>query len=255
MSDVGSTESPQSEGAGGGGGTDPVAQAHADPQNLPRQRRGTTPQLVGRYPDYDVLAEADHWDETTRRVVLDRVENVPAITFFGDAEARTLRAFCDVATAQDSEPRIPVLAYIDQKLAQGKRDGWQFYDLPDDDEVWRRVARGLDEEARRQSFASYADAALEAQVGIVHRFSKGELHGGVWDTLNVSRAFSVVMRYVAQAFYGHPWAWNEIGFGGPAYPRGYAAFGNPDLGEREHWEGEETVHVDPVRDVKKRGLD
>ena len=39
-----------------------------------------------------------------------------------------------------------------------------------------------------------------------------------------------VMRAVLSAFYSHPWAWNEIGFGGPAYPRGYARFG---VGQRE----------------------
>jgi hypothetical protein len=61
--------------------------------------------------------------------------------------------------------------------------------------------------------------------------------------------------YVVQAFYSHPWAWNEIGFGGPAYPRGYGAFGSPDLGEKESWEAEESVHYDPVRDAQKRGLD
>jgi hypothetical protein len=191
----------------------------------------------------------------TRKVVLDRVANVPPIRFFTETEARTLKAFCDIATAQDSEPRIPVLSYIDEKLHEGKRDGWRYYDLPDDDEVWRRVARGLDDEAQRKSFPSYADLPVMEQAGIVHRFSKAQLHGGVWDTMNVSRAFTVVMRYVVQAFYGHPWAWNEIGFGGPAYPRGYGAFGSPHLGEKEAWETDESVHYDPVQDVKKRGLD
>jgi len=190
-----------------------------------------------RYPGYDVLAQAEHWDEVTRRVVLDRVENVPPIRFFTGDEAATLGAFCDIVTAQEAEPLVPVLNYIDEKLFEGKRDGWQYYDLPDDDEVWRRVARGLDDEAK--VFGSFAAAPLEAQAGIVERFAKADLHGGVWDTLNTARAFSVVMRYVAQAFYSHPWAWNEIGFGGPAYPRGYAAFGSPELGEREHWEARE----------------
>jgi len=230
-------------------------QAHPDPHHLPKQRRGTTPQLIGRYPDYDVLAEANHWDDVTRRVVFDRVENVPAFRFFTPDETETLKAFCDVVTAQDAEPRIPVLAYIDEKLIAGKRDGWQYFDLPDDDEVWRRVARGLDEEARRQTSESFADAPLDVQVGIVHRFSRAQLHGGVWDTVNVAQAFKVVMRYVVQAFYAHPWAWNEIGFGGPAYPRGYGAFGSPHLGEAEHWEASESVHVDPVADTRKRGLD
>ena len=230
-------------------------EARPDPHHLPKQRKGTTPQLVGRYPDYDVLSQVGHWDDVTRRVVEDRVQNVPPIRFFTEAEAHTLKAFCDVVTAQNAEPRIPVLSYIDEKLFEGKRDGWQYYDLPDDDELWRLVARGLDEEAAQAGSASFGDASLEAQVEIVHRFSRAKLNGGTWDTVNVARAFKVAMRYVAQAFYSHPWAWNEIGFGGPAYPRGYAAFGSPDLGEREHWEGVEAAEYDPVRDVCSRGLD
>jgi hypothetical protein len=30
---------------------------------------------------------------------------------------------------------------------------------------------------------------------------------------------------ILSGFYSHPWAWNEIGFGGPAYPRGYMRLG------------------------------
>ena len=117
-------------------------EARPDPHHLPPQRRGTTPQMVGRYPEYDVLSEADHWDEVTRRVVLDRVANVPAIRFFDHREERTLAAFCDVVTAQEAELLIPVLNYIDEKLFEGKRDGWQYHDLPEDGEVWRRVGGG-----------------------------------------------------------------------------------------------------------------
>ena len=222
-------------------------------EDLPRQERGVTPQMVGRYPRYDVLAEAAHWDEVTRRIVLARIDDVPPIRFFVDAEARTLGAFCDVVTAQDAEPRIPVLNFIDAKLHAGRRDGWRYYDLPDDDELWRVVELALDQEAG--TYGTYADAPDDVQAGIVHRFSKGEVHGGAWDTVNAGRAFKVIMRYVVQAFYAHPWAWNEIGFGGPAYPRGYGTFGSPHLGEREPWEPEEAVDIDPVPDVKQQELD
>jgi hypothetical protein len=232
-----------------------VEEARPDPHHLPKQQKGVTPQMVGRYPTYDVLSQTSHWDEVTRDVVVDRVENVPPIEFFTNAEARTLDAFCNVVTAQDDEPRIAVLNYIDEKLQAGKRDGWRYFDMPDDDELWRLAARGLDEQAAHHSYDSFADAPLETQVGIVHRFSKSDLHGGVWEQVNLSRAFSILMRYVAQAFYSHPWAWNEIGFGGPAYPRGYAAFGSPHLGEEESWEADESEHYDPVRDVRERGLD
>jgi len=224
---------------------------------LPRQRRGVAPQGRGRYPDHDVLSQARHWDERTRAVVFDRVENVPPIRFFTAAEAAALGAFCDVVTAQDAEPRVPVLAMVDDKLHHGRLDGYRYDDMPDDRETWRLVARGLDEEARRRGARSYAEADDDVQQAIVASLAEGDLHGGAWEALNVTRAWAVVMRAVLAAFYSHPWAWNEIGFGGPAYPRGYASFGSPHLahGEAESWEGREAVHVDPVRDVRERGVE
>ena len=225
------------------------------PERLPRQRRGTTPQLHGRYPDYDVLAQTDHWDEVTRRVVLDRVERVPLFRFFDEREQATLTACCDCLTAQDAEPRIPVLAYVDEKLHENRGDGYRYFDMPCDRDVWRTVARGLDDEARALGVGAFDELSLHHRDVVCHRFAQAELVGGVWATLNVALAFGIVMRDTCEAFYSHPWSWNEIGFGGPAYPRGYAAFGNPELGEREHWEGAEAFERDPVPDVKRKGFD
>jgi hypothetical protein len=222
----------------------------ADPSELPRQRRGKTPQMHGRYPDYDCLEQVEHWDEPTRKLVVDRVEQVPKLRFFSDAEAAALIAFCDVVLAQDAEPRIPVLAFVDQKLAEGRLDGYQYADLPDDRETWRLVARGLDESARASGADSYAAAPAQLQAAISDAFAEGTLAGGVWDALNLKRAWAVVMRSVLAAFYSHPWAWNEIGFGGPAYPRGYARLG---IGLSEAWEGAEALDVDPGADAKQRG--
>jgi hypothetical protein len=224
-------------------------------EHLPRQRKGTTPQMHGRYPDFDVLAEAEHWDEVTRRLVLGRVHDVPPYRFFSEHEREALEAFCDTLLAQDAEPRIPVLAYIDAKLYADERDGYRYDDLPPDRDLWRLVARGIDDEARALGLESFAELSRHHRDFVAHRFAKGELREGVWAELNLDHAFSVVMRDVCQAFYAHPWSWNEIGFGGPAYPRGYAAFGNPELGEREHWEGEEAFSRDPVPDVEEKGWD
>ena len=213
-----------------------------DPADLPRQRRGTTPQMHGRYPDYDVLANVSHWDDATRALVLARVGDVPPIRYFSEAEERVLRPFCDCVTAQDGEPRIPVLAHVDEKLFSGKRDGFRHAGMPDDGEVWRIVARALGR-------LGFAELTLDEQHGVCERFADGELDlGGI----DVSTAWSVVMRYTLEAFYSHPWAWNEIGFGGPAYPRGYARLG---IGMREPWEGSEAWSQDPVRDAERRDLE
>ena len=197
----------------------------------------TTPQGRGRYGDYDVLAEIDHWDEATRKVVLERLNDVPPIRFFSEEEARTLAPFCDVVTAQDAEPRVPVLNYVDAKMFEGRLDGFQYADMPDDRDVWRLTAQGLDEAARGHSMDSYAAAPRDVQQMICGAFADGKLDGGVWERMPVAKAWKVVTRAILMSFYAHPWAWNEIGYGGPAYPRGYAAIGP---GGKEHWERNEA---------------
>jgi hypothetical protein len=203
-----------------------------DPAGLPRQRRGKTPQMIGRYPDYDCLENRDHWDQPTREVVMARVEKVPPIRFFDAREERAARAFCDCVMAQDREPRIPVLNFIDEKLHEGKLDGFQHQNMPDDREVWRVVAGKFAD-------LDLASAPMTEQHAICGRFADGDLEL----PFDTSTAWSVVMRYVLQAFYSHPWAWNEIGFGGPAYPRGYL---NPGINAREKWEVADHHDVDPI---------
>ena len=63
--------------------------------------------MHGRYPDYDCLEGSGHWDELTRSVVVKRIERVPQLRFFNEAEAATLEAFCDVVLAQDSRATDP----------------------------------------------------------------------------------------------------------------------------------------------------
>jgi hypothetical protein len=224
----------------------------ADPAGLPRQRHGITPQMHGRFPDYDALAQADEWDDVTRKLVMARVSSVPPIRFFTPAEVASLRPFLDVVLAQDAEPRIPVLEMVDQKLHDGSLDGFQYADMPDDRDTWRLVARGLDERARDLGAQSYTAADDDMRHAIADDLSRGALSGGAWAQLNVTRAWSVVMRGALGAFYSHPWAWNEIGFGGPAYPRGYMRKEIGDAG-REPYESPPALGLDPVSDVRRRG--
>ena len=222
------------------------------PDWLPRQRAGTTPQMIGRFPDYDVLASAANWDEATRAVVLARVEPSQDPRFFETAELPTLYAFCDVVLAQDEEPRVPVAALIDDKLAAGRLDGYQYADMPDDRETWRLTLAGLDHTAAewhgKEAFALCEPADRSA---IVDGLAAGRLSSGPWEALNVGRAWSVCTRMMLEAFYSHPWAWNEIGFGGPAYPQGYMRLG--PTGTLEPNERAGATDEDPERATNELG--
>jgi hypothetical protein len=52
----------------------------------------------------------------------------------------------------------------------------------------------------------------------------------------VHRFWQLIMGDAIDAYYAHPWAWDEVGFGGPAYPRAYTRL---ERGEPEPWEVEE----------------
>ena len=212
---------------------------------LPRQRKGTTPQMIGRYPDFDVLDSAGTWDEATSQVVMARLHLAGQFAFFAADEQATLRAFCDVTMAQDGEPRVPVAEMIDAKLAAGKMDGYQYADMPDDRDTWHLVLAGLDEVAEsRYGGPTFAACGAAAREAIVAGLAEAQLAGGSWERLSVKRAWSVCMRMVLAAFYAHPWAWNEIGFGGPAYPRGYMRLG--PLSTLEPFESAGATSEDPA---------
>jgi hypothetical protein len=220
------------------------------PDWLPRQRRGTTPQMIGRYPDFDVLETQQTWDHATRAVVLARLDPPGPLRFFTPEEEPTLRALCDTALAQDCEPRIPVAESVDDTLAAGRLDGFQYADMPDDRDTWRMVLAGLDETARElYGKDDFASAERETREAIVDELAHGRLSGGVWNKLNVARAWSVCIRGMLAGFYSHPWAWNEIGFGGPAYPRGFMRLG--PLSTTEPFEKHGATAEDPVRVVQE----
>jgi len=205
--------------------------------------------MIGRYPDYEVMENAENWDHATRRVIDQRLELPGPLRFFTAEEEPTLRAFCDVTTAQDSEPRVPVAEMVDDKFAAGRLDGYRYANMPRDPDTWRLVLRGLDEVAAgRYGRDTFAACEPETREAIVGALSEGSLTGGVWDELDVSRAWSVCMRAILVAFYSHPWAWNEIGYGGPAYPQGYMRLG--PIAVLEPHERSGATSEDPVRAVE-----
>src|ERR1051325_6411356 len=94
-----------------------------------------------RYPGFDVLAKWDSpdWDDQTREVVRRRLEEVPPIRFFTDAEARLLAAEAE---------RVLIVPWVDEKLSEDRRDGYRYEELPPQREAWRLGLAGIDEAAR-----------------------------------------------------------------------------------------------------------
>lgn len=213
-----------------------------------RGQRGVTPQGRGRYRDFDVLDSVEQWDDVTAGVVLARLGPVGEPAFFTPHEVGVAAPLLDLLLDQDAEPRVPVLQLVDARLATGETDGWHYDDLPEDGQAWRDTLAFLDQDASEQtSGRTFAQLIGDEQAAVIQAVQNLADDGKPWHGWAADRVWSLWTRYACTAFYSHPWAWNEIGFPGPAYPRGYL---NPGVNARDRWEvadaGREDSDVDPV---------
>jgi len=213
------------------------------PYRSPDQR-AVTPQGRGRYPGFDVLDNVDVWDDVTAGVVLARLALPGEFSFFTPSEVAIAGPLLDLLLAQDAEPRVPVLALIDERLAVGETDGWHYDELPEDGAAWRASLAFLDEDARTaHSGRAFAELITDEQAAMIQAVQDRVHDKETWHEWPSEPVWSLWTRYACTAFYSHPWAWNEIGFPGPAYPRGYV---NPGINSRERWETRPAHDGDPV---------
>ena len=206
----------------------------------PPRQHAVTPQNKGRYPGFDVLAGVDAWDDVTAGAVLARLSHPTALSFFTTEEVAVVAPLLDLLLAQDDDPRVPVLEMIDERLCLAETDGWHYDELPEDGDAWRQSLALLDDDARSEFGKGFAELDRGRQAVLIQAVQDTE---GKWHQFEAKHIWSLWTRYACTAFYSHPWSWNEIGFPGPAYPRGYNALG---VGARDRWEMNDPVDIDPV---------
>ncbi len=192
----------------------------------------------GYYPGYQTLSQQAYWDEATRAVVLKRVHEAPPIRFFTPQETPLLQAVLDRVLPQDDRDlahRIPLINHIDERLFSGRIDGYRYEGMPPDAEAHRLGLQGIDALARHAHGHSFVDLGPLQQDEVLQMLHDGDTPADaeIWDRLPVGHYWSLLVQDAVEAYYAHPYAWDEIGFGGPAYPRGYMRL---ERGQPEPWE-------------------
>lgn len=197
----------------------------------------------GRYPGFSTLDQSRHWDKVTEGVVLARMGRPADIRFFTPREEAIARALFDQLLDQHADVRVPVVNMVDSRLAEAQTDGWRYADMPEDGQAWRTTLAALDEDSAATFGHGFPEASDTEQASLLERIRR---HADrEWHGMTASRVWSLWTRYGCTAFYSHPWAWDEIGFPGPAYPRGYKNLG---VDRREPFEVRDARPLeDPAR--------
>jgi hypothetical protein len=110
--------------------------------------------------------------------------------------------------------------------------------MPPDREAFRLGFQAIQEIARLLHGCSFEELLALEQDRILKALhdSKPPAGGEIWKRMPVHRFWMMLVEYCIEVYYAHPWAWDEIGFGGPAYPRAYIRLEN---GLAEPWESDE----------------
>ena len=179
--------------------------------------------------------------------------------FFTSEESVLMNAVCERIMPQDDREgqfKIPIANRIDARLFENRIEGYRFEDMPSDQDAHRLGLQAIEQIAKHLYGKSFVDLIVREQETILKSIHDAQPPAGeaIWKRMSISRYWMLLVQDCVDAYYAHPWAWDEIGFGGPAYPRAYMRL---ERGEAEPWEVEEQRYEwmapsDSVSDVYEK---
>ena len=176
---------------------------------------------VLHYPSGTVRALLDtpHVSEATRAALQARLD-APAYTpqLLAPETYALLEAVAARLFPQPDRPEQPIALApaVDQRLAEGRADGWRYDALPPDREAYRMGLGGIQEIAQSLFQVDFTALGAEQQNAVLQALASGTPPGKTWETLDANRFFEELLAELTETYYAHPLAQEEIGYVGMA---------------------------------------
>lgn len=187
------------------------------------------------YPSYDVMAFQEEWDSFTREIILKRLGPFPKAAFLTKNEEGMLALIAEHLTYDNRKKIIAwILYHIDAKLVSETGEAERKPEVPLEKVLVRDGLKFINTVARQRFKEDFATTQTEEQFQILSQLQTGQITGNVmWQKELQKELFKKLAELIISAYYSHPTVWSEIGYGGPAYPRGYYRV---EFGLRDPWE-------------------
>lgn len=195
------------------------------------------------------LVDTDFVTPATREVLKSRLmpDDVPPSHVlkprFFDAEAfDTLRAACARLIPQaDRQRPVDLAGALDERLAEGKCDGWRYSRMPPDGEAYRRGLNGLNESARAMFGMAFCELDASGQDAVLLAVQRDEAQGQTWESVPARHFFEELLAELSEGYYSDPLTQEEIGYVGFADAHGWNAIGLNELEAHEPRAIEDTA--------------
>ncbi len=189
------------------------------------------------YPSFDIMDQQEHWDDHTQGIVVSRLIREFKYQYLTIVEAEMLRAICSILVDDDDPAIIQyVLCHIDQVLGQPIGEGERKSGVPRAKDLIREGLHALNVYAQTSFSAPFISLDTDKQKQMLQVISEGRaLPLENWNGSPQKELFTKMLNLTVESYYSHPTVWSEIGYGGPAYPRGYV---RTQMGQLDPWEAQ-----------------
>ncbi|WP_199622618.1 gluconate 2-dehydrogenase subunit 3 family protein [Paenibacillus alkalitolerans] len=188
-----------------------------------------------RYPSFNVLDEKDAWDDHTQQIVTSRNHATVKYQFLHEREAEILRCICSLLVDDSSPDALEfVISHIDQTLNSSPGEGQRKVGVPTAPQLIRQGLKAMEQFSQHMYSTSFTEIETEKQKQMIQSISEGKADpAAVWNGVPQKELFEKLMRLTVESYCSHPGVWSEMGYAGPAYPRGYV---RTQLGQLDPWE-------------------
>ncbi|MEI3607188.1 gluconate 2-dehydrogenase subunit 3 family protein [Pseudogracilibacillus sp. SE30717A] len=191
----------------------------------------------GHYPTFNVMDEKEYWDSHTQEIVGNRLDKklTPDLKFFTIDEVDTLYSLCSILL---DDQRRPILTFIvhhfDNILQANIGESQRKANVPKQPLLIREGMELLNQVCHKKYNFTFKALNKEVKKKVVKGLMEGvfPLQDGKKSIPSLDFIHKIFYEATA-AYYSHPTVWSEIGYAGPAYPRGYV---RTELGLTDPWE-------------------
>lgn len=180
------------------------------------------------------MKEKEHWDDHTREIVEKRLQQKD----YQNLSLHESILLHHIASQLLDDTRDSVLHYVvdhfDQQLGSDIGENQRKADVPKASVLIREGIRAIENYATLTYGKQYAGLPDEEKQAILTKIQNNQIDLTA-DGIHIpaKELFNKLHNEAAIAYYSHPTVWSEIGYAGPAYPRGYV---RSELSQRDPWE-------------------
>lgn len=183
------------------------------------------------------MDEEHEWDPHTRQIIEKRVETKSyfPLKYLTEEESRILFELCTVLL---DDVRIPIISFVvhhfDTTLTASIGESQRKMGIPKQSVLIREGLALLDQTCIKLYNKPFKDLPEKTKKEVVNNLTQGNLPlQSEQITIPEMDFIQKISSEAVSAYYSHPTIWSEIGYAGPAYPRGYV---RTELGLTDPWE-------------------